>query len=54
MRPDGAVPGPGTYDPLAPLGKNAKAFTLKGRLTYGEQATMDIKRNVPPPGLYGD
>jgi hypothetical protein len=54
LKPDPAVPGPGTYDPLAPIGKNARAFSLKGRLAYGDQAIMDIKRNVPPPGLYGD
>lgn len=54
MKPDAATPGPGTYDPLEPIGKNARAFTLKGRLDYGDQALMDIKRNVPPPGLYGD
>ena len=53
-KPDSAVPGPGAYNPLAPIGRNARAFTLKGRLEYGNQAQMDIKRNVPPPGLYGD
>jgi hypothetical protein len=54
LGPNAATPGPGTYDPLEPIGKNALAFTLKGRLEYGNQAVMDIKRNVPPPGLYGD
>ena len=54
LKPDGATPGPGTYDPLEPIGKNAKAFALKGRIEYGDQAVMDIKRNVPAPGLYGD
>ena len=54
MKPDPSVPGPGAYNPLAPIGKHAKSFSLKGRLEYGDQAKMDIKRNVPPPGLYGD
>jgi hypothetical protein len=54
LKPDEATPGPGTYNPLAPIGKNARAFSLKGKLLYGEQSIMDIRRNVPPPGLYGD
>ena len=27
---------------------------MKGKLSYGDQAYLDIKRKVPPPGLYGD
>lgn len=29
-------PGPGTYDPLKPLGVEAKKFQLKGKLEYGD------------------
>ena len=53
MMPDKDVPGPGTYNPQAQIGKGAKAFSLKGKLSYGDQAYLDIKRNVPPPGQYG-
>jgi|TARA_B110000285_G_C15090756_1_gene598934 hypothetical protein len=52
-KPDPCVPGPGTYNPQAALGKNAKAFSLLGKLSYGDQSYLDIKRNVPPPGQYG-
>lgn len=52
-KPDPCVPGPGTYNPQAKLGKNAKAFSLLGKLSYGDQSYLDIKRNVPPPGQYG-
>ena len=54
LKPDSVVPGPGAYNPQHKFGKGALAFTLKGKLTYGDQALMDIKRDVPPPGLYGD
>ena len=54
LKPDSIVPGPGTYNPQHKFGKGALAFSLKGKLKYGDPAIMDIKRDVPPPGLYGD
>ena len=36
LRPDAQVPGPGTYDPLAPIGSSALSFKLKHKLYYGE------------------
>lgn len=35
LKPDPAVPGPGTYDPLAPIGTSALSFKLKHKLYYG-------------------
>jgi len=35
-KPDAAVPGPGTYNPQQAFGKGALAFSLKGKLAYGD------------------
>lgn len=45
-------PGPGEYNPLHPLGKDAVAFKLKYKLDYGNPDIMARKRNVPAPGTY--
>ena len=54
LKVDPAIPGPGTYDPQAPLGANAVKFKLKGKLHYGEPDLLAIKEDLPPPGTYGD
>ena len=36
LKADAIVPGPGTYDPLAPIGSSALSFKLKHKLYYGE------------------
>jgi hypothetical protein len=36
LNPDPAVPGPGTYNPLAPIGTSALSFKLKSKLYYGD------------------
>jgi len=46
------VPGPGTYDPLHPLGTDALKFTMKEKLSFGDPATVTKKKNIPPPGHY--
>jgi hypothetical protein len=46
------VPGPGTYDPLHPLGTDALKFTMKEKLSFGDPATVAKKKNIPPPGHY--
>jgi hypothetical protein len=51
---DSRNPGPGTYQPLHPLGKDAVAFKLKFKLDYGDTATEAKKRNIPAPGTYDD
>lgn len=54
LKADAAVPGPGTYDPLAPLGSSALSFKMKHKLTYGEADQIARKRNVPGAGTYED
>lgn len=51
---DPANPGPGAYDPLAPIGENAVKFKLKGKLHYGEPDRIARKEDLPPPGTYED
>ena len=48
------MPGPGTYDPLHPLGTDTKKFKLKSKLHYGDDDHVAIKRAIPPPGTYED
>lgn len=52
LTPDIAVPGPGTYNPLHPIGTNAKKFKLKYKITYGEPDMLAIKRAIPGVGTY--
>ena len=54
LGPDPEVPGPGTYIPLAPIGKNAKSFSLRGRLDNADPGTMAKKKDYPPPGIHGN
>jgi hypothetical protein len=54
LGPDNIVPGPGTYDPLKPLGESALKFQLKSRLDYFETEKVEKRRNIPPPGTYDD
>lgn len=49
---DDANPGPGEYNPLHPLGKDAVAFKLKYKLDYGNPDIMARKRNIPGPGTH--
>jgi len=51
---DFIAPGPGTYDPLHPIGEDALKFKLKAKLYYGEADQIARKRDVPPPGHYED
>lgn len=52
--PDYELPGPGLYDPLAPLGYGKESFKLKGKLAEHDPARIAIKRAVPAPGTYQD
>lgn len=52
LRADADVPGPGTYDPLEPIGKSALAFKLKHKLYFGDADQIAIKRGVPGPGSH--
>ena len=36
LKADESVPGPGTYQPLQPIGKSALAFKLKHKLYFGD------------------
>ena len=49
---DGANPGPGQYEQGAALGKDAKAFTLKGKLHYEDPAKWARKHDIPGPGAH--
>lgn len=55
--PDPVVPGPGSYDPLKPIGVESKAFKLKGKIGYGSvsySGRQAIRRGVPGAGTYED
>ena len=54
MTSDKAVPGPGAYNPLKPIGVDRRAFKLKGKLSYGDTTHMNIKKGVPGVGTYDD
>ena len=54
LQSDPANPGPGTHVPLKPLGKEALAFKLKGKLDYLDAGKQAIRRGVPGPGAYND
>jgi len=51
---DDIVPGPGSYDPLGPIGSSALSFKLKHKLYYGEDEHIAKKRAVPGAGTYED
>ena len=51
---DQSIPGPGTYDPLHPLGQDAVGFKLKFKLDYLDDTKRALKRNIPAPGTYED
>ena len=56
-RPDPAVPGPGAYEPLHPLGVGTKSFKLKGKIGYGSVSyagRQAERRGVPGAGTYED
>lgn len=36
LEADKSTPGPGTYKPLKPIGTDARKFSLKSKLSYGE------------------
>ena len=50
----GNYPGPGTYEPLKPLGEEARKFKMKFKLNYGDPMYMAKLRNVPGPGAHED
>jgi len=52
LQPDPVVPGPGSYDPLKPIGENTRFITLKGKLDYGDPSKTAIKLGVPGVGTY--
>ena len=52
--PDPAVPGPGSHNPLKPLGSEIKTFKLKSRVIYDDPADVARRRGVPPPGSYNE
>lgn len=55
--PDRIVPGPGTYDPLKPIGVGSKSFKLKGKIGYGSVSyTGDaaVRKGIPGVGTYED
>lgn len=54
IQPDKCTPGPGTYKPLKPIGFNAKKFTFKPKLNYGDPALISLKKNEPGPGAFED
>lgn len=54
MKADQAVPGPGTYNPLHPIGTDCLSFKLKGKLTFGDADQVARSKDVPPPGHYED
>jgi hypothetical protein len=47
-------PGPGQYVPLKPLGRDALAFSLKGKLDYFDAGKEAIRRGIPGAGTYED
>lgn len=56
-QPDPATPGPGTYEPLHPIGVGSKAFKLKGKIGFGSvsYAGRDAERKgIPGAGTYDD
>ena len=53
-RADQINPGPGTYEPMRPLGKDSVGFKLKFKLDFGDTALQAMKRNIPAPGHYDD
>lgn len=54
LKADPANPGPGTYVPQHPIGHDALKFKLKSRNDYHDPARLALKKNIPPPGAYGD
>lgn len=45
-RPRDNLPGPGTYNPHSPLGKNSKKFSFRSRIP------KEIRNDSPPPDAY--
>jgi len=52
--PDPCVPGPGSYENIKVIAKDAKKFSLKPRLNFGDVEYKERKKGVPGPGMYDD
>ena len=54
---DPIVPGPGSYEPLHPIGVGSKSFKLKGKIGYGSVSyagrAAELK-GIPGAGTYED
>jgi hypothetical protein len=42
------------YDTSKEVGKGAKKFSIKSRITYNDVASNAVKKNIPAPGHYND
>lgn len=45
-KPKDTLPGPGTYNPHSPIGKNSKKFSFRSRIP------QEIRNDSPPPDSY--
>jgi hypothetical protein len=52
--PDIAVPGPGSYQSLKPIGFNARKASLHPKLNRDDPEKIEKRKGVPGPGYYQD
>lgn len=50
--PDTCVPGPGSYENIKVIAKDAKKFSFGPRTIFNDISHMEKKKNVPGPGYY--
>lgn len=50
--PDACVPGPGSYENLKVIAKDARKFTFGPRTLFNDPSHIEKKKGVPGPGYY--
>lgn len=50
--PDPCVPGPGSYENIKVISKDARKFSLRSKLSYNDVDRIERKKAVPGPGTY--
>jgi hypothetical protein len=51
-QPDACVPGPGSYENIRVIARDAKKITFGPKSLFNDVTHMERKKNTPGPGSY--